>query len=154
MNTLDLLPKPVYAAMELLMSDEPEKIDEGYNQLKTLADNGDMTAAACVGYASQFDHLNHYDLEACREYLQKSANADNPIGQYYLGMMLFSGDKPFQQDKVHGKWLLDQAEKSGIEDATRFKKCMYWKPTRKEARRMVLKSSLILVWEKIKHPFR
>lgn len=153
MNALDQLPKPVASALELLFqTDDPVMIDKGYNQLKTLADGGDMTAAACLGYASQFEHIR-YDLELCKKYLTMSADANNPLGQYYLGTMLFLGEEPFKEDKILGKWMIDQAEKAGIQDATKFKENWNRKLTPDEARKMVFKATLSLIWEKIKHPF-
>ena len=153
MNTIDQLPEPVASALELLFqTDDPDMIDKGYNQLKTLADGGDMTAAACLGYASQFEHI-HYDLEICKTYLQMSANANNPLGQYYLGTMLFLGEEPFGEDKILGKWMIYQAEKAGIQEATIFKDNCNRKLAPEEARKMVIKASLSLIWEKIKHPF-
>lgn len=155
MTVQDLLPEPVSFAMELLIrSDEPDKVQEGYSRLKALADGGDMAAAACLGYAYQFDHFDFYDLDACREYLQKAVEAENIIGQYYLGMMLYMGEKPFAEDKVYGKWLLDQARNAGLKDANIFWDNIYRKLTPKEARKMVRKARLVLFWEAIKKPFR
>ena len=69
-------------------------------------------------------------------------------------MMLFLGEKPFQEDRVYGKWLLDQAGKAGVHDALRFKDNIYKDLTPNEARKMLRKSYLVLILEKIKSPFR
>lgn len=155
MSIKDLLSDPVTEAMELLFqSDKQNAVRDGYKQLKALSDDGDMTAAACLGYAYQFDHFDFYDLDACREYLQKAVEAENIIGQYYLGMMLYMGEKPFAEDKVYGKWLLDQARNAGLKDANIFWDNFHRKLTPKEARKMVRKARLVLFWEAIKKPFR
>ena len=155
MKLLDLLPQPVAAAMELLFQcDDPEKMNEGYNQLKAHADEGDMYATACLGYAYQFDHFDFYNLEACKEYLEKAADAGNPLGQYYLGMMLYTGEKPFEEDKVLGNYYLNQAEAAGIEDAKILRDNLHKKLTPEEARKMIRKARLVLFWEEIKDLFR
>lgn len=117
-----------------------------------------MTAAAYLGDACRFEHIGHYDLERCREYLEKSAGAGNPMGQYFLGSMLMCGEAPFTEDKVYGKWLLEEAKKGGGEDAGRLLENLYTKMTTAEAKRMLKKSSRKLfflnLWETIKKPFK
>ena len=155
MKIQDILPEPVSAAINLLFrSDEPDKEQEGHKQLKTLANGGDMFAAACLGYACQFEHFDFYDLDACKEHLQKSADAGNPLGQYYLGMMLYMGEKPFEEDKILGNYYLNLAETAGIEDARKLRDNLHKKLTPEEARKMMRKAKLVLFWETIKEPFQ
>ena len=155
MEFQDLLPQPVAAAIELLFQgDDPDKMNEGHNQLKALADGGDMFAAACLGYAFQFEHFDFYDLDVCKEYLQKSADAGNPLGQYYLGMMLYMGEKPFEIDKILGNFYLNQAEAAGVDDARKLRDNLHREISPEEAKKMVRKAKLVLFWEKIKESFR
>lgn len=120
--------------------------------LQKLADAGDMTAAAHLGYASQFKHLGHYDLDRCRNYLEESAMSGNSMGMYFLGMMLMKGEPPFDQDKIQGKWLLENA---GCPEADQFLKDWYREEmTISDAGKMMVKSgirlSLLNLWERLK----
>lgn len=121
-----------------------ESVDRGYNALKELADNGDMQAAAYVGFASQLEYIGHYDLDTCKEYLEKACNAGNPLAQYYVGSMMLNGEKPFVQDTVFGKWLLEQSAASGNEEAKMLLKHRYSTPSLNEVRSMFVKSSIKL----------
>jgi len=139
-------------ALDLLdQTEDREQIDAGFRMLQKMADNGDMTAAAHLGYAYQFRHLGHFDLDLCREYLEKAVAADDPTGQYFLGSMLMCGDAPFQEDKVRGRWLLEESKKTGNKDAEQFLATWDMKMTPQEAKKMLLKSRLKLLWERI-HP--
>ncbi len=89
------------------------KVDKGYQILKELADAGDMKAMAILGYACQFEHIGHYDLGLCREYLERSVEAGNSWGQFYLGEMYFYGQIPFKEDKIYGNSLISKAAKAG-----------------------------------------
>lgn len=121
-----------------------ESVDRGYNALKELADNGDMQAAAYVGFASQLEYIGHYDLDTSKEYLEKACNAGNPLAQYYVGSMMLNGEKPFAQDTVFGKWLLEQSAASGNEEAQMLLKHRYSTLSPQEVRSMFVKSSIKL----------
>lgn len=121
-----------------------ESVNQGYYALKELADNGNIEAAAYVGFASQLEYIGHYDLDTSKEYLEKACNAGNPLAQYYVGSMMLSGDKPFTQDTVYGKWLLEQSAASGNEDAKMLLKHRYSTPSLNEVRSMFIKSSIKL----------
>ena len=111
----------IQQALDLLdQTEDQEQIDAGFEMLHEMADNGDMTAAAHLGYAYQFRHLGHFDLDKCREFLEKAVAADDPTGQYFLGSMLMCGDAPFQEDKVRGRCLLEESKKAGNKDAEQF----------------------------------
>lgn len=125
-------------------TDDRESVDRGYYAMKELADNGDMQAAAYVGFASQFEHIGHYNLDTCKEYLDKACNAGNPLAQYYVGSMMLFGEKPFAQDTVYGKWLLEQAADSGNENAKKILKHRYSTLSPEEVRSMFIKSSIKL----------
>ena len=123
-----------------------------------MADSGDMTAAAYLGDSCRFRHLGHYDLEMCRQYLEMSVAAGNPQGQFFLGSMLMTGDVPFKEDKVYGKWLLEEAKKGGVEDAGKLLDCLYMEMSTEDAKRMLKKSGrklfFINLWEAIKKQFK
>lgn len=142
----------------LVQTESQEKIDEGFRLLQELTDAGDMTAAAYLGDSCRFKHLGHYDLEMCRQYLEMSVAAGNPQGQFFLGSMLMTGDAPFKEDKVYGKWLLEEAKKGGVEDAGKLLDCLYMEMSTNEAKRMLKKSEWKLfflnLWETIKKPFK
>lgn len=144
---------PITYALSLLKQTEDKAaVDKGFQMLLDLADEGDMTAAAYVGYASQFKHLGHYDLERCREYLERSALEGDPMGMYFLGEMLMKGEPPFDEDKVRGKWLLENAD---CEEAKQFLEDWYQEEmTMTDAGKMMVKSgiklSLLDLWEKIR----
>ena len=146
-------------ALDLLDQTEDQgTIDAGFEMLREMADNGDMTAAAHLGYAYQFRHLGHYNLDLCREYLEKAVAADDPVGQFFLGSMLMTGDAPFKEDKVYGKWLLEEAKKGGVDDAGKLLDCLYMEMSTEDAKRMLKKSGRKLfflnLWEAIKKPFK
>ena len=141
-------------ALDLLDQTEDQgTIDAGFEMLREMADNGDMTAAAHLGYAYQFRHLGHYNLDLCREYLEKAVAADDPVGQFFLGSMLMTGDAPFKEDKVYGKWLLEEAKKGGVEDAGKLLDCLYMEMSTADAKRMLGESGRKLfflnLWEAI-----
>ena len=142
----------------LVQTESQEKIDEGFRLLQELTDAGDMTAAAYLGDSCRFKHLGHYDLEMCRQYLEMSVAAGNPQGQFFLGSMLMTGDAPFKEDKVYGKWLLEEAKKAGVSDAGKLLDCLYMEMSTNEAKRMLKKSEWKLfflnLWETIKKPFK
>ena len=145
---------PVAAALRLLcQTDDQFKIDVGFRELKDLADAGDMTAAAHFGYASQFEHLGHYDLDACREYLEKSADAENSWGQYYLGSMLFYGEAPFEEDKIYGNSLVNKAAKAGNPAAQEFMEGRYRQVSLEDLQKLIRKPWWKRFLEGIKHPF-
>ena len=121
-----------------------ESVDQGYYALKELADNGNMEAAAYFGFASQLEYIGHYDLDTSKEYLEKACNAGNPLAQYYVGSMMLNGEKPFAQDTVYGKWLLEQSAASGNEDAKMLLKHRYSTLSPQEVRSMFIKSSIKL----------
>ena len=99
-----------------------------------------MTAAAFLGDSCRFKHLGHYDLEMCWQYLEMSGTAGNPQGQFFLGSMLMTGEAPFKEDKVYGKWLLEEAKKEGVSDAGKLLDCLYMEMSTEEAKRMLKKS--------------
>ena len=142
----------------LVQTESQEKIDEGFRLLQELTDAGDMTAAAYLGDSCRFKHLGHYDLEMCRQYLEMSGTAGNPQGQFFLGSMLMTGEAPFKEDKVYGKWLLEEAKKGGVEDAGKLLDCLYMEMSTEDAKRMLKKSGRKLfflnLWEEIKKPFK
>lgn len=120
--------------------------------LMELADEGNSTAAAYIGYASQFKHLGHYDLDRCRDYLEESAMSGDSMGMYFLGQMLMKGDPPFEQDKIRGKWLLENAD---CPEADTFLADWYREEmTVGAAGKMLARSGIKLLflnlWEKIK----
>ena len=145
----------IHQALDLLrQTDNREAVDCGFDMLLKLADEGDSTAAAHVGYASQFEHLGHYNLERCKEYLEKSVAANDSTGQFFLASMLMCGDAPFHEDKVYGKWLLEESKKGGNKDAENFLKAWYTELTQEEAKKMLVKSTLIIMWENVLDLFR
>lgn len=149
----------LHQALDLLsQTQDQEKVDAGFESLLKIADSGDMTAAAYIGDASRFEHIGHYDLDRCKEYLEKSAGAGNPMGQYFLGAMLMCGEAPFQEDKFQGKWLLEEAKKAENEDAGRLLESLYKKMSTEDAVTMFKKSLRKLfwldLWESIKKPFK
>lgn len=128
----------VYRAFEMICdTGHREVVDEGFALMKSLADAGDMTASAYLGFCCSLKHVGHYDLEMCREYLEKAAQAADPQGQFYLGEMLLFGEPPFRQDPVYGKWLLEQAAAAGNSEAERILWIRYGRPRtgRDEGRR-------------------
>ena len=140
---------PIVHALTLLkQTDDQTAVDKGFDMLLKMTDAGDMTACAYVGYASQFQHIGHYDLERCREYLERSALEGDSMGMYFLGQMLTKGELPFEQDKVRGRWLLKNA---GCPEAERFLENWYREEmTPAQARRMLVRSWLRLGWERVK----
>ena len=142
-------------ALDLLsQTQDQEKVDAGFDSLLKMADSGDMTAAAYLGDSCRFRHLGHYDLEMCRRCLEMSVAAGNPQGQFFLGSLLMTGDAPFKEDKVYGKWLLEEAKKGGVEDAGKLLDCLYMEVSSQEAKKMLVKSRRKLfflnLWERIK----
>ena len=87
-----------------------------------------------------------------------SVAAGNPQGQFFLGSLLMIGDAPFKEDKVYGKWLLEDAKKGGVEDAGKLLDCLYMEMSTEDAKRMLKKSGRKLfflnLWEEIKKPFK
>ena len=149
----------LHQALDLLVQTESqEKIDEGFRLLQELSDSGDMTAAAYLGDSCRFRHLGHYDLEMCRQYLEMSVAAGNPQGQFFLGSMLMTGEAPFKEDKVYGKWLLEEAKKAGVSDAGKLLDCLYTGMSKEDAKRMLGESGRKLfflnLWEAMKKPFK
>jgi TPR repeat protein len=88
-------------------------------------------------------------LDKCREFLENAVAADDPTGQFFLGSMLMCGDAPFKEDKVRGRWLLEESMKAGNKDAEQFLATWDMKMTPQEAKKMLLKSGLKLLWERI-----
>ena len=137
-----------HALSLLKQTEDKAAVDQGFDMLMKMAEDGDMTAVAYVGYASQFKHIGHYDLERCREYLERAAMEGDPMGMYFLGQMLMEGTEPFEQDKIRGKWLLENA---GCPEAEKFLEDWYREEmTPGEARRMLVRSWLRLGWERVK----
>ena len=145
-----MLTPTLQQVLDLLDQTEDQgKIDAGFEMLHDMADGGDMTAAAHLGNAYQFRHLGHYNLELCREYLEKAVAAGDSLGQYFLGSMLMCGDAPFQEDKVRGRWLLEESKKAGNKDADKFLETWYMEITPQDAKNMLVKSGLKLMWERL-----
>ena len=145
------------ALNRLCQTGEQDIVDSGFNDLKAMADAGDMEAAAIVGHASILDHIKHVDFDACRKYLTMSAESGNAKGQYYLGSMLLLGNPPFEQDAVYGKWLLEQSAAGGDGDAKHLLKVKYEEPDMEAIRKMFQKATLSILlddfWNVIKAPF-
>lgn len=145
---------PVAAALKLLcQTDDQFKIDVGFRELKDLADAGDMRATAIFGYASQFEHLGHYDLDACKVYLERSNDADDPWGQFYLGSMLFYGEAPFEEDRIYGNSLIVKAAKAGNPLAEEFMEGRYRQVSFEELQKLFTKPWWRRLLDGLKHPF-
>lgn len=72
--------------------------------------------------------------------------------------MLMTGEAPFKEDKVYGKWLLEEAKKGGVDDAGKLLDCLYMEMSPEDAKRMLGESGRKLfflnLWEVIKKPFK
>ena len=136
----------------------PDQQERGFTRLKDMADAGDMEAAAIVGFSCQFEHIGHYDLDMCREYLDKAVEASNPKAQYYKGSMLLDGLAPYEKDPVMGKWLIQQAAEKGDEEAIQLLDNRFRDRTPEEIAKMFRKSAFSLmlwdIWDFIRSPFK
>ena len=108
------------SAYEMICDTENQEVmDEGMKIMKQLADEGDMHAAAVYGMACSFEHIGHYDSELCKKYLEMAVAAEDPEGMYRMGGMMLHGEAPFNEDKIYGMWLIEQAAKAGHKEAQR-----------------------------------
>lgn len=127
------------AAFEMMCdTGNRDVVDEGFAMMKSLADAGDMTAAANLGYFCSMRHTGHHDVAMCRAYLGRAVEAGDPLGQFYMGEMLLFGDHPFERDPVYGKWLLESSAAAGNEDAQTLLARRYGICNRTESRRRPL----------------
>lgn len=116
--TTDYFDKDIADAFErLCRTEDTESVDSAVRDLRAMADAGDMTASAVVGRAMGLPYINGHDDALCRQYLEKSADSGNPLGQYYLGELLFFGYGPLPEDRVYGRWLLEQSASQGCQEA-------------------------------------
>lgn len=118
-----------------------------------MAESGDMTAAAMVGWACQLPYHSCYNLEMAREYLDISASASNSKGQYYKGSLLISGSATYEKDVIMGKWLLEQAAAKGEKAAIRLLDVRYRERGPEEIEMMYKRALLRIVLSKVLRKF-
>ena len=124
----------------------PDIQERGFTCLKDMADAEDMEAAAILGFSCQFEYNSFYNLEISRKYIDMSADASNPKGQYYKGSLLIDGIPPYEKDPIMGKWLMEQAAKQGEEDAINELDNRYRERTPEEIAKMFRKSVISLMF--------
>ena len=101
-----------------------QTISEAKPSLQTLlqlAEHGDVDALMVLGLALLMEDKPWYDAESGRAALEKAADSDSPVAQYYLGKFLLEGEHGIPADPITAKVQLAarSSQHQLIEDTTR-----------------------------------
>ena len=85
--------------------------------LLELAEHGDVNALMMFGLALLMEDKPWYDAESGRAALEKAADSDSPVAQYYLGKFLLEGEHGIPIDPITAKILLESSANRGYQPA-------------------------------------
>ena len=97
-----------------------QTISEAKQSLQTLlelAEHGDVDALMMFGLALLMEEKPWYDAEKGKAALETAADADSPVAQYYLGMILLEGRRDITADPITAKPLLEASANRGYPPA-------------------------------------
>lgn len=80
-----------------------QTISEAKQSLQTLlelAEHGDVDALMMFGLALLMEDKPWYEAESGRAALEKAADSESPVAQYYLGMILLEGRRGISADPI------------------------------------------------------
>jgi len=95
-------------------------ISEAKQSLQTLlelAEHGDVDALMMFGLALLMEDKPWYDAESGMAALEKAADSDSPVAQYYLGKFLLEGEHGIPSDPITAKPLLEASANRGYPPA-------------------------------------
>lgn len=90
---------------------------EALQTLLELAEHGDVDALMMFGLALLMEDKPWYDAESGRAALEKAAESDSPVAQYYLGKFLLEGEHGISSDPITAKPLLEASANRGYPPA-------------------------------------
>lgn len=99
-----------------------QTISEAKQSLQTLlelAEHGDVDALMMFGLALLMEDKPWYEAESGRAALEKAADSESPVAQYYLGMILLEGHRDIPADPITAKVLLESSANKGYPAATK-----------------------------------
>ncbi|MBR5735761.1 MAG: hypothetical protein IKX60_03075 [Bacteroidales bacterium] len=87
--------------------------------LREVGEHGDVDALMLYGVALLMEEKPWYDAEKGKAALETAADADSPVAQYYLGMILLEGRRDIPADPITAKLLLEASANRGYPAATK-----------------------------------